>query len=489
MASSQSSPGVSTGKSGLSTSLTNPSPGLSISSFRSAVSSLVGRISFFTGRFLIQGRDLATIFKRQSHLTVHDLKLRRKRGIARRIVSYFPEETWSSGFTLAETTDPKKLTRFERESLDLITSLDLISSFCKLDTVANYGRYSCLLLGISDGLNEVNLSDPVPVQSSNKLIYVRVLDETQATVKSLNKNRSSPRWGLPEYYTISTLNPDDPSSGQSSIPNIVHWTRIIHFCPNGLTSDLYGDCDLEAVWDYLDDIDKITGSSAEIWYRHAKMLIVSTLKDDFVLSQGKDDPIVKNLEKQLEEMEDDLRSNIITDGFDINLLSAPVNKMTGAVEPIIDLMMGTLGIPKRKFFGSEQGELASGQDSKNDQKKTTKRRTRVAEKLIREFWDRLFTFLILAPPRSKVYRVVFGAEDELDIKEKAEVLKTFALANQAHSLASGGDIMITPQKAMDLVGIEFEEESQTEEDSNNENEPNMIEDKSTQDQSTRINVQ
>lgn len=434
------------------------------SSIRAMYSGLVNRITFFTGKLLLEDREIDRVFRRKQNINVLDLKKRCRKGIARRIVSYFPEETWSGGFFVIETDDPKRVTRFESAVQDLVDELDLVDIFTRLDKAANYGRYSCLLLGVGQNGQEVNLPTPIIPSIDNQLIYVRVFDEEQATIKSLVRDKTSPRWGLPEYYSIKTVNPDSPES-DNPIPITVHWSRIIHFCPNALVSDTYGDSDLYAVWDYLDDLDKMTGASAEIYFRQAKQLIIAEVKDNYDLGDEEEtEKIIKDLEEQFLQAEEGFRTNIVTDGFNTKVLSSSINKLPGMIEPIIDLLMGTIGIPKRKFFGSEVGELASSQDRRNAQDSVQKRRQRTAEKLIRQFLARLFEFMLLLPPRSKTFKVTFSEEDDLNLMEKVQTLKIISEANK-NQVDSNEGVFITSKMAMDLIGLEYEDELEDEDNS------------------------
>lgn len=419
------------------------------------VSSLVRRIVAITGNFFQDylPRDLLKVFHRTPEITTELLKQEVERGgVARRIISYFPDEIWSNGFWIVEIEDPKKVTRFEDEAINLIEDHDLVDVFNRLDKAANYGKYSCLLLGIGKPGEKIDLSQPLKSEPENELIYIKVLDETQAKINTtkLVKDKFSSRYGMPEFYTVRLVDADFGLS--STLAQEVHASRILHHSPHRVTSDLFGVGDLHAVWDYLEDIKKVTGAYAELYYKQAKTSVWSDVKEGYEI----DGEAVNKFKQEVEELDNDLRTHVVSEGYDTKPINYNLKSISGDIDHLTSLMLMTLGIPKRKWEGSEQGQLASGQDRKNNQDTTERKRNRIATKLVREFFTLLFDYGVIKSPR-RSFRVSFRDEEGLELKEKIEILHSIAEANKVQK-DNVGQLFMSTKRALDLVGFKAEDD-------------------------------
>jgi len=408
--------------------------------------SLLNRLQFFAERLLspVQWTALDRVFNRKEVITTADLRKRSKRGIGRRIVSYYPDETWAGGFTVYEQTKPETSSPFETVVAELIDKFNLVETFTRLDKIAGIGPYAGLLLGIS-GKQPLSTE----IEEGSTLIFTRPLAADQIEVDTLVKDSSSERFGLSEMYRIQIENPAEFRSLKNPFKSSwesVHWSRIIHYCHNPVESDLVGNPDLEAVWDYLDDIDKISGSSAAIYFKQARTIYETEIKDGYELT----DEDIDEIEEDVQKLSHGLSDHIIAEGFVTKAISSSINTPKGSIEAPIDLMMATLGIPKRKFFGSEVGELASTEDHRTNRDNVSARQIKQAEKLVRDFINRLITYNIIPKPLSGNYIVGFAPEAELDLTKKVELAERLTKANQNQALANN-QILITPNEIRDIV--------------------------------------
>ncbi len=426
---------------------------------KSRFSRLMGRLNFFNGLLSSSNRlPIAKVLGRKEYLTLDDLREKRSRSLAHRIINYFPEKTWSGKFEVYELDDPKIFTPFENDCKVVIEEFNLPDLFARLDSIGLLGRYSCLLLGIGTGKpnEQIDLSQPVKPNPNNKLFFIRPLAEDNCRIKSWITDRNLPNWGMPEYYEL--YDKDDSLNGsflsdqtilggssKSSIkigkPVPVHYSRIIHFVPIPFESEVYNDPPLLfPVYNYLEDLEKITGSSAEIFWRDAKKTKTFEAKEDYEIDQE----VIIDLEKQVEEVEQGLKSFMVLEGLTSKELSSPVNKLNGSIDPLLDLIFGTLGITKRGFLGSDTGERASQEDAKTDEKKIKLRKERIGLPLIRRFFDILIKYQIIVPPKETnringkpIYNIEFLHENELSLAEKINVLDKLASANNNQSNVDG----------------------------------------------------
>ena len=142
--------------------------------------------------------------------------------------------------------------------------LKLKSFFIRLDKLACLGSYACLFLGFNDVNSREALVEPLKTGKAGqrKLLYVKPFGENLATVKQLDMNPSSPRYGKPEFYEVVFQDQDDEIVGdknfESSIKIIVHYSRMLHITGETLQSEWRGEPVLEPIYNRLKDLEKIS---------------------------------------------------------------------------------------------------------------------------------------------------------------------------------------------------------------------------------------
>lgn len=284
-----------------------------------------------------------------------------KQDVTQRVIKAPVNALWS---------DPPQITGDEAFTKAWNTLNDQNRVFAELqrvDVLASLGRYALLVVGIDDGQL---LDKRVRQKEGTKVIYMQPYAEGSCQIKTYDRNQTSPRFGLPEMYTIT------PGAFESGIPSSsgqitqtgiqgtsfdVHYTRVLHVAEGALESRVFGHSRLEAIYNVLDDILKVTGGSAEMfWLSANRGLHVDVDKD---MQLGKDD--AENLSDEIDEYENELRRVIRTRGVKVNSLGAEVVDPRGTFDVQLSLLAAATGIPKRILMGSEAGQLASQQDRAN----------------------------------------------------------------------------------------------------------------------------
>jgi hypothetical protein len=206
---------------------------------------------------------------------------------------------------------------------------------------------------------------------------------------------------------------------------------------------VFGKPRLRAVWNYLDDLIKITGGGAEAsWQR---------VNPGLHLKMDKDLHLTKKEMKVLEDLAEDYQHNVTrilpTRGVDINTLNAIVNAFGPNQDAVTRLICGVVGIPHRVLLGSERGEMASTQDRDNWSDRVAERRQEFGVPTVRALINRLQEFGAL-PQLSEAddYDVVWPDEEELNEQQKGALALTMAQANHAN-----GDIILTSNEIRDQV--------------------------------------
>jgi len=370
-----------------------------------------------------------------------------RQDIAGAIIDRPVDATWRGPVTLLESDDDKD-TPLEKGWKELCKELALKTVFNQVDKLTGIGRFGIVLLGLNDIGRKEHWA--VPATPGKKLLYVRAFGEGDVTVKTWVKTQSDPRYGLPLTYTIEVSNPD---GGSETL--VVHHTRVVHIVDNPLNSLVYGTPRLEAVWNRLVDLEKLTGGSAEMFWRGARPGYHGNIDKEFELTSA----VEKDLQDQMDEFEHDLRRFLTTQGVDIKTLGAQVSDPKSHVDIQIQMISARTGIPKRILTGSERGELASSQDREEWLSYIQKRREDFADPcIVRKFVDRCIELRILPPTREDGYTVEWEDLFAQSDREKTEIGKNRASALRDYATNPGAQEIVPPESFLRIaLGLNQEE--------------------------------
>lgn len=406
--------------------MANDAMGGSMLGARAALAAMLGVL--FNGKRDVY--EAAGYAKQLTYLDYHGVY--RRQDIARRIVSAAPAETWRldpavlDGNDEADAADDtefaasvQELAAVGQADQFLIDQPGLFQVLHRLDRVAGIGRYGILFLGLNDGLP---LHEPVgqgKLKGPEDLLYLAVYSEENAPIESYDANPASPRYGLPEFYSLSTRT----NAGQ--VKKRVHWTRCIHVAEGIDDDEVFGTPRLESVWNRLVDLLKIMAGSGEAAW---KLLDVGQILSTVDGKRLPTDPEqIAALEKQVDEFVNGLSRWLLADGIQTNAINGQVTDPTGLVTINVALISAATGIPQRILLGSERGELASSQDESNWTKVIeTRQRTFVAPYIIRPTIGRLIYAGVLPKPKSGNFVVKWENLQESDREREATVAEKVA---------------------------------------------------------------
>jgi phage-related protein (TIGR01555 family) len=343
-----------------------------------------------------------------------------RQDIAKAIIDRPVRATWQGQLELIESEDAEK-TVFEKAWYDLNRRLKLRSLLARVDRLTGIGRYGVLLLGLDDVNENMDFLKPVSQSGTRKLLYVKPFGENTAKIDTYVTDPSNPRYGTPLVYSVEVA---DVASGSSSVVR-VHYSRMLHILEDHLESDVMGVPKLEAVFNRLQDLEKLVGGDAEMFWRGARPGYQGNVDKDYTMTQTTKD----DLKEQIDEYENGLRRILINEGIDLKALAQQIADPTGHVDIQIQMISAVTGIPKRILTGSERGELASTQDSGEWKTYVQGRREDHAEPhIIHPFVDRLIELKILPKPESGDYKVDWLDLFSVSEKERVEIGKSRANA-------------------------------------------------------------
>jgi len=376
----------------------------------------------------------------------------KRQDVAKRIVKAPVSATWKGRPKITEVE--KKETQFEKDWGALVKEKNIFHHLIRLDVLAGIGDYAILLLGFDDG---ENISEKLN-SNSKELLYLQPYSEQNASVGKWVEDTTDPRYGMPEAYTLQ-LSQEAGSSKTRVIE--AHHSRVIHAAEGMLESNVRGTPRLECVLNRLQDLELVSGGSAEMFWRGAfpGYGFVAD-KDAQIIGQAMTD-----LEDEIEEYVHGLKRYLRIQGMTITELSSQVSDPSKHIDVYLSLISAATGIPRRILTGSERGELASTQDKKNWAERIDERREDYAEPVVlRPFVDKMIEAGVVAEPSSGDYTVEWPDVYSESEKERAEISEIKAKALAVYVNAMGADVVVPPDIfLMRFLGFTQEEVDQAKE--------------------------
>lgn len=387
--------------------------------------------------------------------------------IARTIVDKPAEASWKERPLIIDDADEggddEDVTEFEEAVNRLFTDHRLLHYLKRADKATGVGEYGLLLLGLRDG-EKVDLSTPASesdyrslldtdgATTDDDLAYIGTFTQASVTSMDINRDPTNPRYGLPEQYQIQF------ESGDSHTTEFVHHTRVVHIAENLLENEIFGRPRLEPVLNRLEDLEKVLGGSAEMFWRGADRKLQLNYMGD-----GKPRDSDK-LQTRSEELIHGMRNILPTSNTEVNEIGGEEVDPSGIVEQELKHIAGAVGIPLRMLTGSERGELASTQDRATFYERIASRRKQFCEpKILRPTLDKLIRYGILPEPKGGGYTVEWTSLFELNELERAELMaqKAKALKN-ASPMGDPAQVAATSEIRSEIFGWSPERGSEVE---------------------------
>lgn len=317
------------------------------------------RLSSFLGFTHEGARDLYATFGYPREVSTNLLwALYLRGGIAQRIVRSFPQATWREHPTVGDgegdsSETGESFSTFSYEVDKLLKKHNVIHYLERADRVASIGRYGILVMGFKDG---VPLTQPV---GKADLAYLSPYSELNVTISKWDTDPKSERFGKPELYQVSGNSIIDAGATRGPTNAFtIHHSRVLHIAEFLEEDDTFGVPCLLPIINYLQDLDKVVGGSAETFWLTANRGVAFWADKDAVMT----DEQIADLKKQAEDFSNQQQRWMTGQGMTAQVLRSESPDPTGNAEKILDLIAGTKRIPKRILIGSERGELSSGQD-------------------------------------------------------------------------------------------------------------------------------
>lgn len=385
-----------------------------------------------------------------------------REGVASRVVDIYPDECWAVDPEIYESEGATK-TPFEQDWEDLCMDGENnpLHYLHRLDVLSGIGRFGVLLIGTDDGLD---MAQPLPglnpdgspngKSSGYNVLYLRAYDESMAFILDYERDISNPRYGRPTFYHLLMANiipnmmPTEPAN-VTIVSKIVHWTRVLHAADGRETSEVFGVPRMRKVFNRLCDVRKILGGSGEMFWKGGFPGYSFELSPELTLAGVQVDR--DKLERQLERYANGMQRYLAIVGLQAKSLAPQVANPDPTLTAHLNSIAISIGCPLRIFTGSEQAQLASGQDVRTWNRRLTRRQRRYLSPLmVRPFVDRMIAIGRVRPPKSKNYDIHWpdvnmpSAEDQSKIADRQT-------ACMLKYITGGGPQLIAPKEFLQMI--------------------------------------
>ena len=415
-------------KSSMNTNQQQPSELLALRT----LSSLVSRATLAAtlGQSYSGNRDLYTALGYPKEPQFQDYWNRYDRqDVATRIVEAYPAACWRKKPMITESE--KDQTKFEEDVINIFKENKVWHYLKRIDILSGIGRFGVLMLGFDDVTNRIELRQSV--ENVKELLFLRPVMENNINITVWDREPTSPRYGMPEIYKITAQGAGEETKETFE----VHHSRILHIAEDIVEGEVYGTPRLRNVLNRLQDLELISGGSAEMFWQGA--FPGYNWKADADADTGPQ--ALTDLGDELEKYVHKLTRHVRTQGITAESLAKQIEDPSKHAELQIKLISAAKGIPVRILTGSERGELASSQDENNWNDRVDERRIDYCEPFIlRVFIDKMIDVGILTEP-TEGYTVVWPDIDVPSDKEAAETAKTYTEALATYNNSPGLQMM------------------------------------------------
>lgn len=392
-------------------------------------------------------RDLYETLGYKKVLTTDDYQNAYRRNIVgKRLVKKPVSSTWQTppiikdGEESTESKDPqgdfiKALTRLN-ETRRIWHYLE------RADRMARLGRYGVLFIGVKDGKLLAEPIDDTTLTGPESLLYLMPRSEEWAQIASYDTDPQSARYGLPEFYNITT----GQLSGTGTVR--VHHSRVIHIAEGKENDEVFGTPALEAAMNSLSDLEKVVGGDAEAFWLLVRkgMAILGDNETDF--SQADE-----SFQEEIDKYKHGLTRIMQLAGIkEIKEFGSDTPDPTGIFEVLIALLAADADMPQAILVGTQKNGLGGDASGDTDQKlwaaTIENRRNQFAgPEILRPFLDFCLKRKILPQPTTGKYTTSWDPPYTPSAQDWALVAKTYAEAADTYSDAriKGFDEVMPPE--------------------------------------------
>jgi hypothetical protein len=339
-----------------------------------------------------------------------------RQDIAHRIVVDMPRQCWRD---VPDIKDKEK-------DLELLSSMGAFRALEKADILNRIGSMSVLYVGIPDGGDS---KEPLGKASPKAMseVYFTPYPEDGVVVSDVDSDPASPRFGLPELYSLTVMNrdKDDKAGTVGSIK--VHHTRIVHLAEGALSNKVQGLSSLAPILNRLDDLEKTCGGAAEGFFRVGQGAWTFEVDPQYASSLKDDPESAKKVKLDAEAFTNGWQRFLMLFGMKATPVDVKVPDSSNSVMDSLRLIAAATGY-RLRVLGVDNGGTTTGQTDKESMNSLIRDRQQTeCSQWLRDLWGIFAMAGMLKPldPTVPIEWQPFEAATEL---EKSEIARNIAQA-------------------------------------------------------------
>lgn len=365
-----------------------------------------------------------------------------REGIATRVVSMMPNDCWELPPEIKEKEGAGEETPWEKDFNEKARKYHFWHYLQRLDVMSGIGHYGVLLIGLNDNLDlslpAAGLNDDgTPTAERPKgaeIIYLKPFDESLVYVNLWESDLNNPRYGQPVQYRIQFFDPrtERPEgTGLAISSHTVHWTRIVHAADDRLSSEVFGTPRQKPVFNYLCNIRKILGGSAEMFWKGGFPGLAFEVDPTIGDTTVELDP--EALRGQMEAYANGLSRYLAVAGVQVKSLAPQIADPTPSLKAQLQAISISKDIPINKLIGSEKSGMGGKNEDETEtwNKKLNRRQTHyITPMIVRPFVQRLMDLGIQDPLDD--FKIIWPDLNTTDDGAVADVCLKMTQAMQAY---------------------------------------------------------
>lgn len=290
-----------------------------------------------------------------------------------------------------KTAGSEDETPWETKVAALFKERRLWAKLRDLDRRNLVGRYAALIYRVAD-----NLPLREPMQRAARLVDVVPLFEDQIQVTAWHSDETAENYGQPamfQYRTRPVQGADTQGRPETWID--VHPSRV-QILAEGSVGDMFDGVPLlEAGFNALIDLEKITGGSAESYLKNSARTMVFQYEKDAQLqtiapADGQSGKSVRQVhEEQAKALNRNIDAAIVMKGGTANTLQTQIADPESPWGVAACTFAASVRIPFTILFGQQTGRLASDEDRADFVERCKSRQTNELTPMLEEFVRRM----------------------------------------------------------------------------------------------------
>jgi len=345
--------------------------------------------------------------------------------MARKVIEIYPEDALREWIDFK--TDDDALAEAVMDKLKQLKVKE------KVVEAAIWGRLyggALIILGAVDGGNpEEELKDKI-----DSFDFLTVIDRWQAEIASYQDDPMKPGFGEPLTYRIHPRNTTKGATGA-----IIHASRVIKFDgvmiseTDRIANSGWNDSVLVSIQDALKPFGVSLQAGAQLFTDFiTKVLKMDGLSDLMGTTEGRN-AIALRIRAAIANMSN--KGIVVIEGKaglneDFTKIQTPITGFVELLSIYIDIMSGAANVPKTRLFGQSIGTTRAGADE--DTRSYYDQVKNYQETDIRPALERICRLVMLSMKKADKWAIEFNSLWQMSDKEKAEVRKMMAEADQKY---------------------------------------------------------